>query len=108
MRSALRLLSGAILSLLCVTSAFAQASQTGGITGVVTDTGGALVQGATVDVINESTGKSERTATTTSDGGFSITLLKPGNYRLESRPLILRKPWCRRCKSESARAPGKT
>lgn len=83
MRSALRLLSGAILSLLCVTSAFAQASQTGGITGVVTDTGGALVQGATVDVINESTGKSERTATTTGDGGFSITLLKPGNYRLE-------------------------
>ena len=83
MRSALRLLSGAILSLLCVTSAFAQASQTGGITGVVTDTGGALVQGATVDVINESTGKSERTATTTSDGGYSITLLKPGNYRLE-------------------------
>src|SRR5690242_319536 len=83
MRSALRLLSGAILSLLCVTTAFAQASQTGGITGVVTDTGGALVQGATVDVINESTGKSERTATTTSDGGYSITLLKPGNYRLE-------------------------
>src|SRR5689334_18966759 len=83
MRSALRLLSGAILSLLCVTSAFAQASQTGGITGVVTDSGGALVQGATVDVINESTGKSERTATTTSDGGYSITLLKPGNYRLE-------------------------
>src|SRR5690349_20423293 len=83
MRSALRLLSGAILSLLCLTSAFAQASQTGGITGVVTDSGGALVQGATVDVINESTGKSERTATTTSDGGFSITLLKPGTYRLE-------------------------
>jgi hypothetical protein len=50
---------------------------------VVTDTGGALVQGATVDVINESTGKSERTATTAGDGGFSITLLKPGTYRLE-------------------------
>jgi hypothetical protein len=50
---------------------------------VVTDNGGALVQGATVDVINESTGKSERTATTSGDGGFSITLLKPGNYRLE-------------------------
>jgi hypothetical protein len=50
---------------------------------VVTDAGGALVQGATVDVINESTGKSERTATTTGDGGFSITLLKPGNYRVE-------------------------
>ena len=83
MRSALRLLSGAILSLLCAASVFAQASQTGGITGVVSDSGGALVQGATVDVINESTGKSERTATTAGDGGFSITLLKPGTYRLE-------------------------
>jgi len=83
MRSALRLLSGAILSLLCAISVFAQASQTGGITGVVSDPGGALVQGATIDVVNESTGKSERTATTGGDGGFSFTLLKPGSYRLE-------------------------
>ena len=83
MRSALRLLSGAILSLLCAVSVFGQASQTGGITGVVNDTGGALVTGATVDVINESTGKSERSATTGGDGGYSFTLLKPGNYRLE-------------------------
>jgi hypothetical protein len=83
MRSALRLLSGAILGLLCAVSVFAQASQTGGITGVVSDAGGALITGATVDVISESTGKSERTATTTGDGGYSFTLLKPGTYRLE-------------------------
>ncbi|MCA1578127.1 MAG: TonB-dependent receptor [Acidobacteria bacterium] len=83
MRSALRLLSGAILSLLCAVSVFAQASQTGGITGVVSDAGGALVSGASVDVINEATGTSERTATTVGDGGFSFTLLKPGTYRLE-------------------------
>jgi hypothetical protein len=83
MRSALRFLSGAILSLLCAVSVFAQASQTGGITGVVSDAGGALVTGATVDVISESTGKSERTANTGGDGGYSFTLLKPGNYRLE-------------------------
>ncbi len=83
MRSALRLLSAAILGLLCAVSVFPQASQTGGITGVVSDASGALVSGATVDVINESTGKSERTVTTTSDGGYSITLLKPGGYRLE-------------------------
>ena len=83
MRSALRLLSGAILSLLCAASVFAQASQTGGITGVITDAGGALVSGATVDVINESTGKTVRNATTESDGGFTITLLPPGLYRLE-------------------------
>ena len=83
MRSALRLLSGVILSLLCAASVFAQASQTGGITGVVSDSGGALVTGATIDVINESTGKSVRTATTESDGGFAVTLLPPGLYRLE-------------------------
>ncbi len=84
MRCALRLIaSGAILSLLCAVSAFGQASQTGGITGVVTDQGGALVTGATIEVINNSTGKTVRTATTANDGGFSITLLTPGLYRLE-------------------------
>jgi len=83
MRSALRLAGAAILSLLCAISVFAQASQTGGITGVVSDASGALVSGATVDVINEGTGKSVRTATTAGDGGYSITLLPPGPYRLE-------------------------
>ena len=83
MRSALRLLSGVVLSLLCAASVFAQASQTGGITGVVTDASGSLVTGATIDVVNESTGKSVRNATTESDGGFAVTLLPPGLYRLE-------------------------
>jgi hypothetical protein len=83
MKSALRFLSAAILVFLYTASVFAQASQTGGVTGVVSDSKGALVSGATVDVINESTGKSERTATTAGDGGYSITLLKPGAYRLE-------------------------
>ncbi|HEX3248669.1 MAG TPA: TonB-dependent receptor [Pyrinomonadaceae bacterium] len=83
MKSVLRLATAAILSLLCAISVFAQASQTGGITGVVSDASGALVSGATVDVINESTGKSVRTATTAGDGGYSITLLTPGGYRLE-------------------------
>jgi len=83
MRSVLRLASAAILSLLCAISVFAQASQTGGITGVVSDASGALVSGASVDVISDSTGKSVRTATTAGDGGFSITLLAPGPYHLE-------------------------
>ena len=83
MRSALRLASAAIFSLLFTISVFAQASQTGGITGVVSDASGALISGATVDVINESTGKSERTATTAGDGGYAITLLTPGDYRVE-------------------------
>ncbi|HEY6118800.1 MAG TPA: TonB-dependent receptor [Pyrinomonadaceae bacterium] len=84
MRSALRLLvSGAIFSLLCAGSVFAQASQTGGITGIISDQGGALVSGATVEVISEATGRTRRTVTTADDGGFTVTLLTPGIYRLE-------------------------
>lgn len=84
MRSVLRLLaSGLILSFLFVVSAFSQGTQTGGITGVVTDQGGALVKGATVDVISETTGRSVRTVTVGDDGDFTATLLPPGTYSLE-------------------------
>ena len=84
MRSVLRwLASGLILSLLLVASAYSQAIQTGGITGVVTDKAGALVKGATVDIINESTDKSERTIVTEDEGRFSANLLSPGRYRVE-------------------------
>lgn len=84
MRSVRRFLtSGLLASVLFATVAFAQGSQTGGITGVVTDPQGAVVPGVTVNVISESTGKVERTATTAADGGYSVTLLPPGEYRLE-------------------------
>src|SRR2546426_1749883 len=83
MRSVLRLLvSGLLVGLFCVIAS-AQAIQTGGITGVVTDKNGGLVTGATVDVISEATGKSVRMPTTGGDGGFAVTLLPPGTYRLE-------------------------
>lgn len=84
MRSVLRFLaSGLLISLLFATVAFSQGAQTGGITGVVTDPQGSVVPGATVNVINESTGKTERSVTTETDGGYSVTLLPPGSYRLE-------------------------
>ncbi len=84
MRSVLRLLaSGLILSFLFVASAYSQGSQTGGITGVVTDQRGALVKGATVDIISELTGQSVRTATTDDEGRFGASLLPPGTYRLQ-------------------------
>jgi len=84
MRSVLRLLaSGLILSFLLVAPAYSQGSQTGGITGVVTDQGGALVKGATVEVISETTGRSVRTVTVGEDATFTATLLPPGSYRLE-------------------------
>src|SRR3989442_2939253 len=83
MRSVLRLLgSGLVIGLFCVIAS-AQAIQTGGITGVVTDKNGALVTGASVDVISDATGKSVRNVTTGGDGGYSVTLLPPGKYRLE-------------------------
>ena len=84
MRSVLRLLASVlVLGFLFVGSAYSQGTQTGGLTGVVTDQGGALVRGATIEVIDESTGKSVRTITTADDGGYATALLPPGKYRLE-------------------------
>ena len=77
------LASGLVLVCLFVATAYSQGSQTGGITGVVTDPQGALVKGATVDIIDESTGRTVRNVTTGDDGGFSVTLLPPGSYRVE-------------------------
>ena len=83
MNSGLRLLvSGLLLSLMCVLAA-AQQIQTGGISGVVEDNSGAVIKGATIEVISDATGKSVRTLTTGDDGGYAITLLPPGKYRLE-------------------------
>src|SRR5215510_11031726 len=84
MRSFLRLLGGGlVITLLLAASAYGQASQTGGITGVVVDQSGGLVKGATVDIVSEGTGKSVRTITTGDDGAFSTSLLPPGTYRIE-------------------------
>ncbi len=84
MRSVLRLLaSGLVLSFLFVASAYSQGSQTGGITGVVSDQGGAVVKGATVEVISETNGRSVRNVTVGDDGSFTATLLPSGDYRLE-------------------------
>jgi hypothetical protein len=72
-----------LVTLLSVATAYSQGAQTGGITGVVTDPHGAVVPGATINVVNESTGKTDRTITTEADGGYAATLLPPGTYRLE-------------------------
>lgn len=63
-------------------SVFGQTSNTGTVTGVVSDEKGGLVPGASVKVVNVGT-NAERTATTSSDGVYEITNLVPGNYRLE-------------------------
>lgn len=63
-------------------SVVAQTSNTGTVTGVVSDEKGGLVPGATIKLVNIGT-NAERTATTSSDGVYEITQLVPGNYRLE-------------------------
>lgn len=57
---------------------FAQAGS-GGITGVVADSTGAIVPNATVKLVNINTGL-ENTITASEDGIYTFTSLPPGNY----------------------------
>jgi hypothetical protein len=60
----------------------AKAQQTlGGITGTVTDTSGAVVVGATVDLLGDQT-KLSRTQTTSANGSYLFVNLPIGNYTL--------------------------
>jgi hypothetical protein len=67
-----------VLAISGVAMAQSQAS-TGQISGVVTDTNGAVVPNATVKVTNKETAL-ERTATASDDGIYTIVLLPPGSY----------------------------
>ena len=69
---------GVLLQVLASAPAFAQAT-TGEITGRVTDPGGLPVPGATVTATNPATAFS-RSAVTTEDGTYTVTLLPPGRY----------------------------
>ncbi len=66
----------------CMIGVFAQAG-TGGITGVVTDTNGAVIPNATVKAKSTATGI-ELTTTTSSEGIYNFTLLKPGEYEVSA------------------------
>jgi outer membrane receptor protein involved in Fe transport len=59
----------------------ALAQSTGTLSGVVTDNSGAVMPGATVTVTSQATGQ-VRTATSGSDGFFTVPLLPPGVYNL--------------------------
>jgi hypothetical protein len=63
-------------------SLIAQTSSTGALTGTVTDPTGAVVPNVTVTATSVDTGQS-RTATTGADGSYKISLLPPGNYRVQ-------------------------
>lgn len=81
-----RLLSAALLFAFCFVlgsgKAFAQAqASTGQISGLVRDSQGAAVAGATVKASNTQTGL-ERATTASSDGVYRFVLLPPGIYKL--------------------------
>src|SRR4051812_46310288 len=60
-----------------------QTSETGAITGVVTDPSGAIVANAKITVTSEGTGDSHSTLSGT-NGSFVISLLPPGRYTVRS------------------------
>ena len=69
------ILCAAVLAILAITAA-AQ-TETGQITGTVTDPSGAGIPGATVTVRSTGTGTT-RTVTTSADGAYTVTNLLPG------------------------------
>ncbi len=70
--------------LLCVAAslALAQTADTGAIGGTVTDSAGGVVPQAEIKLTNLGTGES-RTATSASNGSYSVPLLPPGAYRVD-------------------------
>lgn len=66
-----------VLAAMLAPAAFAQA--TGGLSGTVKDTNGAIIQGATVTVTNKATNLT-RTAVTNDDGRWTANLLPTGTY----------------------------
>jgi hypothetical protein len=71
-----------ILLFACASASLAQTSETGALTGTVTDPSGAVISGATVTATNVGTGQS-RTTTTDSNGSYKFSLLPPGNYSVK-------------------------
>lgn len=69
------------MALLAAALGWAQTAGTGALTGTVKDPSGSIVPNVNVTVTNADTGQA-RTATTGSDGVYSVTLLPPGTYKV--------------------------
>ena len=78
-RVAQRLLGLALVVCVCSNSAFAQGSGTTTLSGVVTDTDGGVIPGASVIVKNDATGVTYETVSS-STGAFSVPSLDAGTY----------------------------
>lgn len=75
----------ALLCLVFAAVAFGQSvnATTGGITGKVTDNSGGALPGVTVTATNLGTGQT-RSSVTETDGTYLLSLLQPGNYRVDA------------------------
>lgn len=73
-----------VLAVIAVASICSFADTNGKITGVVTDSSGASVAGASVTATRIETGESV-TAATNSKGSFTLLALPPGHYKVEVR-----------------------
>ena len=72
----------ASVALVCALAAASKAQTSGEITGLVTDSSGATLGGATVTVMNKATA-STRITTTNSEGLYAFPSLSPGLYELK-------------------------
>jgi hypothetical protein len=82
MRKSLRLILSFTFALLLLSAAKVSAQTSGEITGLVTDSSGAAVSGATATVTNKATGVT-RKVVTNSEGLYSFPSLMPGVYELK-------------------------
>src|SRR5262247_1913641 len=82
MRMRSKLLMLASVALLSVLAGAGMAQTSGEITGLVTDSSGAAVSGATATVTNKATGAT-RKVVTNSEGLYSFPSLMPGVYELK-------------------------
>ena len=78
-RSLLRLLATCVFALAAQPFAFAQGGATSSLSGVVVDSAGGVVPGATITVKNNATASTFETLSN-STGAFSIPVLDPGTY----------------------------
>lgn len=72
-----------LILLALVPVSLAQTAVTGGLNGVVKDSAGAVVPGATVTVVDTSTGGA-RVLTTNATGRYTAPFLKPGKYTVSA------------------------
>src|SRR3977135_4496438 len=73
-----------LVAMICGSYGAARAAVASGISGLVTDSSGAVIVGATIEVKSAETGITE-TQQTNADGFYAFLDLPPGHYHIEAR-----------------------